>query len=169
MEGQGSTSRRKSSTSCVKPRSCWLTAERFRMRVAGLVSLSRATTADARNLAALRLLGPAEKRTGEGERPVVQGGIGADVGQADTSGSFAEKLLSPARRRRSTDHARRMMPVFEQQICRVLGQNRSTQRKAARGADDETALTEGSSLWLGNMVALAIGGRRFCCARPVDM
>lgn len=51
-------------------------------------------------------------------------------------------FLSPARRRRCIDHVRRMMPVSERRLCRVLGQHRSTQRKAPRGADDETALTE---------------------------
>ena len=35
-----------------------------------------------------------------------------------------------------------MMPVSERRLCRVLGQYRSTQRKAPRGADDEAALTE---------------------------
>ena len=34
------------------------------------------------------------------------------------------------------------MPVSERRVCRVLGQHRSTQRKAPRGADDESALTE---------------------------
>jgi len=34
------------------------------------------------------------------------------------------------------------MPVSERRVCRVLGQHRSTQRKAPRGADDEAALTE---------------------------
>ncbi|WP_257551614.1 IS3 family transposase [Sphingopyxis sp. DBS4] len=52
------------------------------------------------------------------------------------------KLLSPARRRRCIDHIRMMMPVSERRLCRVLGQHRSTQRKAPRGADDEAALTE---------------------------
>ena len=35
-----------------------------------------------------------------------------------------------------------MMPVSERRLCPVLGQHRSTQRKAPRGADDEAALTE---------------------------
>ncbi|MEQ8311126.1 MAG: IS3 family transposase [Sphingopyxis sp.] len=52
------------------------------------------------------------------------------------------KLLSPARRRRCIDHIRMMMPVSERRLCRVLGQHRSTQRKAPRGVDDEAALTE---------------------------
>jgi len=52
------------------------------------------------------------------------------------------KLLSRARRRRCIDHIRMMMPVSERRLCRVLGQHRSTQRKAPRGADDEAALTE---------------------------
>ncbi|MBL4641016.1 MAG: IS3 family transposase [Erythrobacter sp.] len=52
------------------------------------------------------------------------------------------KLLSPARRRRCIDHVRRELAVSERRVCRVLGQHRSTQRKAPRGADDEQALTE---------------------------
>lgn len=34
------------------------------------------------------------------------------------------------------------MAVSERRVCRVLGQHRSTQRKAPRGADDEAGLTE---------------------------
>ena len=34
------------------------------------------------------------------------------------------------------------MAVSERRVCRVLGQHRSTQRKAPRGANDEAALTE---------------------------
>ena len=34
------------------------------------------------------------------------------------------------------------MAVSERRVCRVLGQHRSTQRKAPRGADDEVELTE---------------------------
>ncbi|WP_343617288.1 IS3 family transposase [Novosphingobium sp.] len=52
------------------------------------------------------------------------------------------KLLSPARRRRCIDHIQGMMTVSERRVCRVLGQHRSTQRKAPRGADEEAALTE---------------------------
>jgi putative transposase len=37
---------------------------------------------------------------------------------------------------------RQVLPTSERRICRVLGQHRSTQRKAPRGADDEQALTE---------------------------
>lgn len=50
--------------------------------------------------------------------------------------------MSPARRRRCVDHIRGFMAVSERRVCRVLGQHRSTQRKAPRGADDEAALTE---------------------------
>src|SRR3546814_15596025 len=64
------------------------------------------------------------------------------------SGGCPGKLLSPARRRRCIDHIRTMMPVSERRVCRVLGQHRSTQRKAPRGADDEAALT-------GDSIALA--------------
>ena len=40
------------------------------------------------------------------------------------------------------------MDVSERRACRALGQHRSTQRKAARGRDDEAALT-------ADLVALA--------------
>ncbi|WP_443478918.1 SOS response-associated peptidase [Novosphingobium aerophilum] len=52
LEWRGSTSRKRSSASCVKRRSCWRRAERWRMRVAGSASPSRATTAGARSMAA---------------------------------------------------------------------------------------------------------------------
>jgi len=65
-----------------------------------------------------------------------------DARQADPTGGCPGKLLSPARRRRCIDHIRTMMPVSERRLCRVLGQHRSTQRKALRGADDKAALTE---------------------------
>lgn len=65
-----------------------------------------------------------------------------DARQADPAGGRSGKLLSPARRRRCIDHIRRMMPVSERRLCRVLGQHLSTQRKAPCGADDEAALTE---------------------------
>ena len=51
------------------------------------------------------------------------------------------KLLSPARRRRCVDHIRRKFQVSERFACHVLGQHRSTQRKAPRGRADEDALT----------------------------
>jgi transposase InsO family protein len=49
--------------------------------------------------------------------------------------------LSPARRRRCIEHVRRKFQVSERLACRVLGQHRSTQRKAPRGRSDEEALT----------------------------
>jgi transposase InsO family protein len=50
-------------------------------------------------------------------------------------------MVSPARRRACVEHVVRELGVSERQACRVLGQHRSTQRKAPRGADDETRLT----------------------------
>jgi hypothetical protein len=50
-EWRGNTSRKRSSASCVKLRSCWLRAERWQMRAAGSALPSRATTAGARNMA----------------------------------------------------------------------------------------------------------------------
>ncbi|UMA67067.1 IS3 family transposase (plasmid) [Roseivivax marinus] len=51
------------------------------------------------------------------------------------------KLLSPARRRACVEHVRQKLGVSERFACRVLGQHRSTQRKAPQGRADEDALT----------------------------
>ncbi len=50
-------------------------------------------------------------------------------------------MVSPARRRACVDHVVRELGVSERQACKVLGQQRSTQRKTPRGADDEGRLT----------------------------
>ena len=49
--------------------------------------------------------------------------------------------MSPARRRRCIDHTVRKFGVSERLACRVLGQHRSTQRKAPKGRADDAALT----------------------------
>ena len=49
--------------------------------------------------------------------------------------------MSPARRRACVEQVVRELGVSERKACAVLGQHRSTQRKAARGSDDEAALT----------------------------
>ena len=59
-----------------------------------------------------------------------------------SAGGGAGKLLSPARRRRCIDQVKEVLDVSERRVCRVLGQHRSTQRKAPCGADDEEALTD---------------------------
>jgi hypothetical protein len=51
MEWRGSTSRKRSSASCVKRRSCWRRAGRWQMHAGGSALRSRATTAGARNMA----------------------------------------------------------------------------------------------------------------------
>ena len=60
--------------------------------------------------------------------------------------------MSPARRRRCIDRVMTKLDVSERLACRVLGQHRSTQRKAPRGRADEAALT-------ADIVALAT---RYC-------
>jgi hypothetical protein len=50
-------------------------------------------------------------------------------------------VVSPARRRVCVEHVVREFGVSERKACAVLGQHRSTQRKAPRGSDDEAALT----------------------------
>jgi len=49
--------------------------------------------------------------------------------------------VSPARRRVCVEHAVRELGVSERKACAVLGEHRSTQRKAPGGSDDEAALT----------------------------
>jgi transposase InsO family protein len=50
-------------------------------------------------------------------------------------------VVSPARRRACVEHVVRELGVSERKACAVLGQHRSTGRKAPRGADDEARLT----------------------------
>jgi transposase InsO family protein len=49
--------------------------------------------------------------------------------------------VSPARRRQCIDHVTKKFDVSERLACRVLGQHRSTQRKAPKGRADDAALT----------------------------
>ena len=51
------------------------------------------------------------------------------------------KLLSPTRRRACVATVQSRFGVSERRACQVLGQHRSTQRKAPPTADDETGLT----------------------------
>ncbi len=50
-------------------------------------------------------------------------------------------MVSPARRRACIEHVERELGVSERKACAVLGQHRSTQRKAPRAPDDEARLT----------------------------
>ncbi len=50
-------------------------------------------------------------------------------------------MVSPGRRRACVEHAARHLGVSERRACAVLGQHRSTQRKAPRIPDDEARLT----------------------------
>ncbi|WP_156369280.1 IS3 family transposase [Aureimonas sp. Leaf324] len=51
------------------------------------------------------------------------------------------KLVSPSRRRQCIKHVMKKFNVSERLACRVLGQHRSTQRKAPKGRADDAALT----------------------------
>ena len=70
--------------------------------------------------------------------------------------------MSPARRRRCIDHVMTKLDVSERLACRVLGQHRSTQRKAPRGRADEAALT-------ADIVALATRYGRYGYRRITAM
>ena len=50
-------------------------------------------------------------------------------------------MMSPARRRACVAHVVRGLGVSKRKACHGLGQHRSTQRKAPRGADREVWLT----------------------------
>ena len=70
--------------------------------------------------------------------------------------------MSPARRRRCIDHVTTTLGVSERMACRVLGQHRSTQRKAPRGRADDAALT-------ADIVALATEYGRYGYRRITAM
>ena len=85
--------------------------------------------------------GEAAQGAGDRELAAQAGGIGSDTGQADPDGGRPGKLLSPARRRACIELVRAKLQISERRACAALGQHRSTQRKPARGRDDEVALT----------------------------
>jgi putative transposase len=77
----------------------------------------------------------------EAENARLQGGGRPHAGKAGAQGSGIGKLLSAARRRAAVDHVTVALGVSERVAGRVLGQPRSTQRKAPSRPDDEAALT----------------------------
>ena len=84
---------------------------------------------------ALRRMRPdAERSTPHSLRPAARA---RPQGQGGRTG----KLLSPARRRTCVQHVKAEFGVSERRACAALGQHRSTQRKPAKGRDDEAALT----------------------------
>src|SRR3712207_912364 len=87
--------------------------------------------------------GPSEaaEGAGAGKRPAAQGGVGPDAGEGDPEGGRLGKMVSPGRRRACVEHVARHLGVSERRACAVLGQHRSTQRKAPRIPDDEARLT----------------------------
>ncbi len=70
--------------------------------------------------------------------------------------------MSPGRRRCCIDHVMRKFDVSERLACRVLGQHRSTQRKAPKGRVDDAALT-------ADIVALATEYGRYGYRRITAM
>ena len=109
-------------------------------------------------------VGPGEAAEGarEGERAAAQGGLRSDAGEADPARGRLGKLLSPGRRRRCIDHVMTKFDVSERLACRVLGQHRSTQRKAPKGRADDAALT-------ADIVALATQYGRYGYRRITAM
>ena len=106
--------------------------------------------------------GEAPQGSREGERAAAQGGLRSDAREADPARGRLGKLLSPARRRRCIDHVMTKFDVSERLACRVLGQHRSTQRKAPKGRADDAALT-------ADIVALATQYGRYGYRRITAM
>ena len=76
----------------------------------------------------------------EQENGRLQGSGRPDDREADLEGIRLGKLLSAARRWGVVTHVAAKLDVSESLTCRVLGQHRSTQRKAPKAAYDEAAL-----------------------------
>ena len=77
-------------------------------------------------------------------------------------GSGQGKLLSPERRRRCVVRVRQQLGASERRACRVLGQPRTTQRRARKVASEEGALR-------GDIVRLASRFGRYGYRRVTDM
>src|ERR671916_988141 len=86
--------------------------------------------------------GEAAQAAGSGERAAAEGRGRPDAGEAHPEGSRLGKLLSAARRRACVERVTAGLGVSERLACRVLGQHRSTQRKAPTVPDDEAALRD---------------------------
>ena len=71
-------------------------------------------------------------------------------------------ILSPERRRRCVVRVRQQLGASERRACRVLGQSRTTQRRARKVASDEGALR-------GDIVRLASRFGRYGYRRVTDM
>ena len=104
--------------------------------------------------------GPEGARARERAPEASSGGL--DTGQADRGGSGQGKLLSPERRRRCVVRVRQQLGASERRACRVLGQPRTTQRRARKVASDEGALR-------GDIVRLASRFGRYGYRRVTDM
>ena len=84
--------------------------------------------------------GEASEGTGRGEWPTEEVGSRSGVGPSDSEGDILGKLLSPPRRRQAVKHVCQAMGVSERRACRVVGQNRSTQRHRTLAPQDEPSL-----------------------------
>ncbi len=76
--------------------------------------------------------GQATDPAGEGERPPQKASGRSRAGEGDAQGSRRGKLLSPERRRRAVTVLQERYRASERKVCRVVGQNRSTQRHPAK-------------------------------------
>ena len=106
--------------------------------------------------------GTAPEGARAGERAPEASSGGLDTGQADPGGSVQGKLLSPERRRRCVAGVRQQLGASERRACRVLGQPRTTQRRARKVASEEGALR-------GDIVRLASRFGRYGYRRVTDM
>ena len=76
---------------------------------------------------------------GEGERTHQESSGGGGAGEGDAQRPCRGKLLSPERRRRAVTVLQQRYRASERQVCRVVGQHRSTQRHPAKVVDLEEA------------------------------
>ena len=68
------------------------------------------------------------------EQPAEEAARGGGARQGDAQGAGRGKLLTPERRRRAVVVLVDRFGVSERRACRVVGQHRSTQRRAAAAA-----------------------------------
>jgi len=86
--------------------------------------------------------GQAVKGIGAGERAVEEASGGFEPRQSNPQGGQQGKLLSPAKRRRAVEQAVLNVGVSERRACKVIGQERSTQRYERIRASKDGGLVE---------------------------
>ena len=84
---------------------------------------------------------PQGQRSRAGKCAAEEAGCRSRLRQGDPARGVEADFLSPSRHREAIEQVRRVLPVSEQQTCRVLVQHRSTQRHRPKDDADEQRLT----------------------------